>query len=114
VFEPRIRLWETQAFRETLAWEAHHKEPPPRRGVASVSFSPDGRYVLSGGMDGMACVWDAASGRRLLELDARGEASGRWITGVAMTADNRLLAAAHYGGTATIWPITELHKVPGL
>ena len=58
-------------------------------------------------MDGMVCVWEASSGRRLLELDARGDASGRWITGVVITPDNRLLAAAHYGGTATIWRITE-------
>jgi hypothetical protein len=58
-------------------------------------------------MDGMACVWDAASGRRLLELDARGETSGKWITAVAMTSDNRRFAAAHYGGSATIWRISE-------
>lgn len=107
VFEPRIRLWETQDFKQLLAWDAHHQQEPPRRGVSSVAYSPDGRYVLSGGMDGMICVWEASSGRRLLELDASGEASRRWITGVAITADNRLLAATHYGGTATIWRISE-------
>lgn len=107
VFEPKIRVWDTQTFKQLLAWDAHDQEPPPRRGLASVSFSPDGAYVLSGGMDGMVCVWQASSGRRLLELDARGDTSGRWITGVVMTPDNRLLAAAHFGGTATIWPISE-------
>ncbi len=106
-FEPKLRLWDTQNWTQVLAWDAHDQEPPPRSGVGTVSFSPDGKYVLSGGMDGMVCVWEAATGRLLLQLDGRGDASGRWITGVAMTPDNGLLAAAHYGGTATIWRITE-------
>ena len=107
VFEPKIRLWDTQRWREVLAWDAHHQQAPPRRGVASIAYSPDGKYVISGGMDGMVCVWQASSGRRLLELDARGEASGGRVTGVVMTPDNGLLAASHFGGTASIWRITE-------
>lgn len=106
VFEPKVRIWNTQTWTQELAWDAHEQQPPPREGVSTVNYSPDGRYVLTGGMDGMASVWDAATGRRLLELDARGESSGRWITGVAMTANNGLLAASHYGGTATLWRIT--------
>jgi WD40 repeat protein len=105
--EAKLRLWDTATWSQSRGWNAHDREPPPHQGVSSVNFSPDGRYVLSGGMDGMACVWDATSGRRLLELDARGELSGRWITGVAMTADNGILAAAHYGGSATIWRISD-------
>jgi WD40 repeat protein len=106
VFEPRIRIWDTESWEQVLAWDAHHQEAPPRRGVVCVGYSPDGKYVLSGGMDGMVCVWDAASGRRLLQLDARNEESG-WVTGVAMTADGSTLAATHTGGTATIWRITR-------
>jgi WD40 repeat protein len=107
VFEPRLRQWDTQTWREVLAWDAHDKEPPPRRGVSSVSFSPDGKLLLSGGMDGMVCVWEAGAGRRLLELDGRGESSSRWITGVAITPDKRLLAASHFGGAATLWRLAE-------
>lgn len=106
VFEPRIRVWDTESWKPVLAWDAHDQEAPPRRGVVCVGYSADGKLVLSGGMDGMVCVWEASSGRRLLQLDARNQSSG-WVTGVAMATDGGTLAATHTGGTATIWRITR-------
>ncbi|QDU27079.1 WD domain, G-beta repeat [Anatilimnocola aggregata] len=107
VFEAKLRLWNTIDWKQILAWDAHDKPAPPRRGVSTVCFSPDGKYLLSGGLDGHVCVWDASTGRQLLELDGSGEQTSGWITGVAITADNRLLAATHFGGTATLWRLRK-------
>jgi WD40 repeat protein len=107
VFEAKLRLWDTRDSKPALAWNAHDKQLPPRRGISAVSFSPDGKYLLSGGLDGLVCVWDVTSGRQLLELDGRGESTHGWITGVAIAANNRWLAATHFGGTATVWRLEE-------
>jgi WD40 repeat protein len=107
VFEAKLRMWDTRDWTQSLAWDAHDKQPPPRRGVSTVSLSPDGKYLLSGGLDGMVGLWDASTGRQILEVDGRSEGGNGWITGVAMTNNNRLLAATHFGGTATIWRLEE-------
>jgi WD40 repeat protein len=105
-YDHKLRLWGTDDWKQVHMWLAHNREPPPRCGVSAVNFSPEGKYVLSGGMDGWVGVWDAASGNRLLELDACAEESARRITGVALTPDGALLAAAHFGGNAVLWRIT--------
>ncbi len=38
------------------------------RFVVSVAYSPDGKRVASGSMDGSVCVWDASSSRLLHTL----------------------------------------------
>jgi len=41
-------------------------------GVLAVAFSPDGRLLVSGGMDGTARVWETASGRARATLEFPG------------------------------------------
>ncbi|MGA1984434.1 MAG: WD40 repeat domain-containing protein [Acidobacteriaceae bacterium] len=52
--------------------------------VIACAYSPDGRSALTGGREGKARLWDAATGEELQFF--QGEA---WITHVAVSSDNR-------------------------
>jgi WD40 repeat protein/tRNA A-37 threonylcarbamoyl transferase component Bud32 len=65
------------------------------RKVTGIDFSPDGRRLVTGGMDGMVRVWDARTSRELLALRGRDP----FVGPVAFSADGRLLVAATHAIT---------------
>src|SRR5262249_4121264 len=70
--------------------------------VLHVAFSPDGRQLASGCLEGMIHVWDARTGRMLQTLH-KGGAVNRSLT---YSADGQHLAAAHHDGVIRIWHAT--------
>src|SRR5436305_1791656 len=60
---------------ELVAQRGHSNE------VTSAAFSPDGRCVLTGGQDGTARLWEAATGKELRTL--RGHTG--WVYSVAFS-----------------------------
>ena len=68
-----------------------------------MAFSPDGRLLAAGGLDGTARLWDPATGKCLRTLTGHtGEAFGS-VSGVAFSPDGRLLATAGSDNTARLW-----------
>jgi WD40 repeat protein/serine/threonine protein kinase len=57
--------------------------------ATGVALSPDGRLLATGGQDGFIVLWDLATRRRLLRLDA-----GRAVTNLSFTLDGRALLVA--------------------
>ena len=76
--------------------------------VTAVAFSPDGRYVVSGSIDGTARVWEAATGREVARMT-----HGWGVRAVAFSPDGQYVVSGgcdkrgeNYRcieGTARVW-----------
>jgi hypothetical protein len=76
-------------------------------GVISVSWSPDGRRLVTGSEDGTAKVWEAASGRDLLAL--KGHTNTVWS--VSWSPNGRRLVTGSEDGTVKVWEAATTESV---
>ena len=67
--------------------------------VTSVVFSPDGRWLASGGHDGAIKLWEIASGRLLRTLV--GHTKG--VKSIAISPDGSVLASVSEDSSAKLW-----------
>ena len=65
-------------------------------------FSPNGKFLVSGGADNTVRFWDASTGQNLETLGAH---SGVWQ--VAFSYDGKYLAAGYADGTINVWKKRE-------
>ncbi|GJF00346.1 WD40 repeat domain-containing protein [Phanerochaete sordida] len=66
-----------------------------KRGILCMAFSPEGDQIATGSTDSSACVWDAASGKALLELKEH----TALVEEVAFSPDGGEVATASNDGT---------------
>ncbi len=76
------------------------------RGYVSTSaVSPDGRWIASGGLDGIVRIWDADSGAFARALVGHSS----YVYGLAWSPDGRHLASAgSFDGTVRLWDTTSV------
>src|SRR5262249_21750962 len=67
--------------------------------LASVAYSPDGKYLATGSYDRAAKVWDMNTNRELITLKGHQAA----VEAVAFSPDGTRLATGSYDGTVKLW-----------
>ena len=70
--------------------------------VLSVSFSPDGKRIVSGGGDDKTVkVWDAESGQEILTLTGHSES----VNGVSFSPDGKRIVSGSDDKTVKVWNV---------
>lgn len=97
---------ESQLARNARIWDAstHEQASPPmphRDGVFFSIFSPDGRFVATGGEDTMTILWDASTGAAATKPLRHTS----YVWQAAFSPDGRMLMTASMDRTARIWDV---------
>jgi len=77
--------------------------------VDCVSFSPDGRFLAVGGMDGRTQVVDIETGQVVLAV-AHPDEGSQSITSVGLGPDGRWLATSSFDTSARVWDTRDGHE----
>ncbi len=70
---------------------------------SSIDYSPDGKLLAIGGIDGTVSIWDALKGTKLWAV--KNEALTIW--GIKFNPEGNLLATVGADGSARLWDVTS-------
>jgi len=90
--EDGLKVWNSTTGEELLGLK-------DAGSILGVAFSPDGKRLATGNGEGIAAIWDAASGKKLFSFFGH----SRPVFSVAFTPDGSRLATASGDGTVKLW-----------
>lgn len=95
-WDNRIKIWNLKSKNVIHTIENAHNDD-----IESIGFTPDGRYLVSAGLDKVAHLWDVETGKLV-----RTFSSSTSIHSLAISPDSRLLAAGNGSGQVLIWNLS--------
>src|SRR5262249_11419148 len=91
-----IRIWDVASGKElrSLQVDAKRDQPDQELHFSMLTFTPDGKTLVTAGNDGVLRLWDAATGKEQqhVALGNRGQ-----VASAAVTADGKTVALAGMG-----------------
>ena len=92
--------WETNTFAEVASW--------PSSLASSLDFSPDGRWIAWGGLDGVVRIIDVTTGEEITKGgDGQLRVANGAATAVAFSTDGAWVLAGQADGMVRIWDIAS-------
>src|SRR5262249_14003125 len=92
--EPVVQRWEVATGRAVHRSSGHDSD------IWAIIGSPDGSRIATGGDDGTARVWDAATGKPLHTFRARGQ-----VLSLAFSRDGQVLEVGDGEAEARLWDV---------
>jgi WD40 repeat protein len=89
-----FRIWDAKTGVILLTFKGH-----PNGGAHSASFSPDGKRIVTSGLDKTGRVWDAASGQEVLTLEGHTDQ----VFDATFSRDGLHIVTASMDKSARIW-----------
>jgi len=104
-FDKTAKLWNVDSGQELATLrghgEAHQAGSNRRPGINAVAFTPDGKILVTAGLDGTIKLWDVAAKKELRTLTGH---SNR-VLSIAVTPDGKTLASGSEDRSIKFWTI---------
>lgn len=101
----RLILWDWRETRLVADWIAHvpgeHHDARPWNRRHDAVFSPDGRWLATGGGDGWVRVWDVGTQREVFALPT----PARGVASLQFSGDGRRLLTAAVNAELALWDL---------